>query len=56
MDMMTIDLRQAPLARIGTRVELWGSQVPVDDVAQMSGSIGYELLCALAPRVPVEIK
>ena len=56
MDMMTIDLRHAPQARIGTCVELWGTQVPVDDVAQMSGTIGYELLCALAPRVVVEIK
>lgn len=56
MDMITIDLRNAPRARIGSRVELWGTQVPVDDVAQLSGTIGYELLCALAPRVPVEIK
>ena len=56
MDMITIDLRNAPHARIGSHVELWGTQVPVDDVAQMSGTIGYELLCALAPRVPIEIK
>jgi len=56
MDMLTIDLRQAPNAVIGTAVELWGEQVPVDDVAQMSGTIGYELLCAVAPRVPVVIK
>jgi len=56
MDMITIDLRQAPQARIGSPVQLWGSQVPVDDIAQMSGTIGYELLCALAPRVAVKIK
>jgi alanine racemase len=56
MDMLTIDLRQAPQAKIGTAVELWGDQVPVDEVAQMSGTIGYELLCALAPRVPIAIK
>ena len=56
MDMLTIDLRQAPQAKIGSRVELWGTQVPVDHVAQMSGTIGYELICALAPRVAVEIK
>jgi alanine racemase len=56
MDMLAIDLRQAPNAAIGTAVELWGEQVPVDDVAQMSGTIGYELLCAVAPRVPVVIK
>jgi alanine racemase len=56
MDMLTIDLRQAPNAKIGSIVELWGAEVPVDDVAQMSGTIGYELTCALAPRVPVVIK
>jgi alanine racemase len=56
MDMLTIDLRKAPQAKIGTVVELWGDQVPVDEVAQQSGTIGYELLCAVAPRVPVAIK
>jgi len=56
MDMLTIDLREAPNAKIGSVVELWGQQVPVDDVAQMSGTIGYELICALAQRVPVVIK
>ena len=56
MDMLTIDLREAPNARIGSTVELWGNEVPVDDVAQMSGTIGYELICALAQRVPVLIK
>jgi alanine racemase len=56
MDMMSIDLRNAPHAKIGSVVELWGDKVPVDDVAQMSDTIGYELLCAVAPRVPVVIK
>ena len=55
MDMLTIDLRNAPFAKIGSVVELWGDQVPVDQVAQMSDTIGYELLCAVAPRVPVKI-
>jgi alanine racemase len=55
MDMLTIDLRNAPNAKIGSVVELWGDRVPVDKVAQMSDTIGYELLCALAPRVPVKI-
>ncbi|HQT41508.1 MAG TPA: alanine racemase C-terminal domain-containing protein, partial [Polynucleobacter sp.] len=56
MDMLTIDLREAPNAKVGSAVELWGGEIPVDDVAQMSGTIGYELICALAPRVPVSIK
>ena len=56
MDMLTIDLRNAPHAQIGSVVELWGDRVPVDSVAQISDTVGYELLCAVAPRVPVEIK
>lgn len=55
MDMITIDLRNAPHARIGSRVEMWGQNVPADTVAELAGTIGYELVCALAPRVPVEL-
>lgn len=53
MDMLYVDLDAVPAADIGSRVELWGAQVPVDAVAQAAGTVGYELLCALAPRVPV---
>ena len=53
MDMLFVDLTDIPEADIGSPVELWGGQVPVDAVAQSAGTIGYELLCALAPRVPV---
>jgi alanine racemase len=27
--------------------------LPIDDVAHVAGTVGYELMCALAPRVPV---
>ncbi|MCE9978977.1 catabolic alanine racemase DadX [Leclercia adecarboxylata] len=53
MDMLAIDLTPCPHAGIGTPVELWGNEVKVDDVAAAAGTIGYELLTALAPRVPV---
>lgn len=53
MDMLYIDLTDIPEADIGSPVELWGAQVPVDAVAQAAGTVGYELLCAVAPRVPV---
>jgi alanine racemase len=53
MDMLTVDLTPVPHAVVGSPVELWGSQIPVDEVAQAAGTVGYELLCALAPRVPV---
>ncbi|BCQ27076.1 alanine racemase (plasmid) [Caballeronia sp. NK8] len=55
MDMLTIDLTPCPAAGIGSAVELWGEHVRVDEVAEPSGTIGYELMCALARRVPVTI-
>jgi len=53
MDMLYADITDIPEADIGSPVELWGKQVSVDAVAQASGTVGYELLCALAPRVPI---
>ena len=55
MDMLAADITDIPEAVIGSSVELWGEQVPVDDVAQASGTIGYELLCAVTARVPFKI-
>ncbi|WP_250455543.1 alanine racemase [Caballeronia sp. ATUFL_M2_KS44] len=55
MDMLTVDLTPCPAAGIGSSVQLWGDQVRVDEVAEPSGTIGYELMCALARRVPVEV-
>ncbi len=53
MDMMTVDLTPLRNARIGSKVTLWGDGLPIDEVAQAAGTIGYELMCALAPRVRV---
>ena len=53
MDMLTVDLTDVPEARIGSPVVLWGEGLPVDDVASAAATVGYELLCALAPRVPI---
>jgi alanine racemase len=55
MDMLFVDLSDLPDATIGSSVELWGNQVPVDAVAESAGTIGYELLCAIAPRVPMRV-
>jgi alanine racemase len=54
MDMMTVDLRPIANARIGSKVTLWGDGLPIDEVAASAGTIGYELMCALAPRVRVD--
>ena len=53
MDMLMVDLTPIPGAGIGSAVTLWGDGMPVDEVAAAAGTISYELLCALAPRVPV---
>jgi alanine racemase len=53
MDMLCVDLTGHDEARVGTRVVLWGEGNLVEHVAQAAGTVGYELLCALAPRVPV---
>lgn len=59
MDMLACDLSAIPEAGIGAPVTLWGrgvaGEVPADEVATAAGTIAYELFCALAPRVPVEI-
>ena len=54
MDMLFCDLTHIE-ANIGAPVELWGNLVPVDAVAEASGTVGYELLCAVSPRVPMKV-
>ncbi|MGZ3157584.1 MAG: alanine racemase [Burkholderiaceae bacterium] len=53
MDMITVDLSMIPNARVGSKVTVWGEGLPIDEVAQSAGTVGYELMCALAPRVQV---
>jgi alanine racemase len=53
MDMLCVDLTALPGAGVGSRVVLWGEGNPIENVAAAAGTVGYELMCALAPRVPV---
>jgi len=56
MDMLCVDLSAIPHAGVGSPVILWGAGLPADEVAAAAGTISYELVCALAARVPqVEI-
>ena len=60
MDMIAVDLTPVPGAGMGAEVTLWGraangAVLPIDEVAEAGGTVGYELMCALAPRVPVSI-
>src|SRR5690554_29559 len=50
MDMISIDVTDLPLTKVGDEVELWGDQVSVDEVASHCGTISYELFCRLTPR------
>jgi alanine racemase len=52
MDLMTVDLSEVPEAAVGSPVVLWGEGLPIDDVASAASTVGYQLLCAISPRVP----
>ena len=56
MDMLAVDLTPCPQADLGSEVTLWGQAsngalLPIDEVAQAAGTVGYELMCAVSPRV-----
>jgi len=60
MDMVMVDLTPVPQAQVGSEVTLWGrgpsgSVLSIDEVARAAGTVGYELMCALAPRVPTRV-
>ncbi len=60
MDMVTVDLTPVPHAGMGSDVTLWGRAqngaiLGIDEVADAAGTLGYELMCALSPRVPVQV-
>ncbi|WP_044406197.1 alanine racemase [Thiomicrospira microaerophila] len=55
MDMLTLDLTAiAGAVNIGDPVVLWGEGLPVDEIAEKAGTIGYELLCGITQRVPIK--
>ncbi len=55
MDMLYVDLTALPQAGVGSMVTLWGEGMPIEEVAHACGTISYELMCALAARVPVRV-
>ncbi len=56
MDMLSVDLDPVPSAQVGSSVILWGDGLPIDEVAEAAGTIAYELMCAIAPRVRREAR
>jgi len=51
MDLITLDLREAPQAKVGDCVTLWGEGLPVETVAAHAGTISYDLTCGMTRRV-----
>jgi alanine racemase len=51
MDLITLDLRGHPEAKIGDSVVLWGRGLPVEEIAEHAGTIGYDLTCGVTRRV-----
>ncbi len=51
MDLITLDLRDAPAAKVGDPVTLWGETLPVETIAAQAGTISYDLTCSMTRRV-----
>jgi len=54
MDMICVDLREYPEAKIGSEVVLWGEGLPAEEVAESASTIAYDLFCGVTARVPRE--
>ena len=52
MDMTMVDLTELPDVHVGDTVELFGVRQRVDVLADILGTIPYELTCAVSKRVP----
>ena len=51
MDLITIDLRNVPEAKVGDRVTLWGGELSAEEIARHAGTISYDLACGMTKRV-----
>jgi len=56
MDMLAVDVTGLPRVEPGDHVVLWGTDLPVEEIAACAGTIGYELVCGVSQRVPVELR
>lgn len=52
MDMLTVDLTDLPEADVDSEVELWGEQLPANEVASHCDTIAYHLFTGVTNRVP----
>ena len=55
MDMITVDVTDLPTVGVGDPVVLWGSEVPVEEIAAQAGAIPWDLLCGVSQRVQLDV-
>jgi alanine racemase len=51
MDMIAVDLTPCPTAKVGDPVILWGNDLPIEEVAQYTDNVSYDLLTGVQNRV-----
>ena len=51
MDMLTFDVTDLDQVKVGDKVELWGENLSVEEIAECASTISYELLTRISPRV-----
>ncbi len=51
MDLITLDARDYPQVKVGDEAVLWGRGLPAEEVAELSGTIAYQLFCNVSSRV-----
>ena len=54
MDMITVDLGPNCQDKVGDEVILWGKELPIEELAEITGMLSYELMTKLTPRVLTE--
>lgn len=52
MDQLSVDVSHIPDVRQGDEVILFGKELPVEELARLCGTINYEIVCGISPRVP----
>lgn len=52
MDHLMVDVSDVPEAKEGDEVMLFGPALPAEELAEQLGTISYEVLCGVGPRVP----
>ncbi len=56
MDQLSVDVTEIEDVKIGDEVVLFGKDLPVDGLADLCGTIDYEIVCNISPRVPRIVK